>query len=248
MELTVATAAERPELTPLLDDFPDAWPEFMLWDPAGSLYYRLAAEHYPEFVLIAVDTGDPRRAVAKAYSVPLAWTADTLPRGGWDQVVLRAAGDRISGRVPTMVSALEITVQREHRGKGLSAIMLDHLRGNAARLGFDTLVAPVRPSGKHEHPDLSIDDYVAMKRSDGLPADPWLRVHVRAGGVIESIAYRSMAIPGTLDEWRSWTGLRFDTSGPVHVPQGLVPVHCDVANNHAVYVEPNVWLRHRLAG
>jgi len=24
----------------------------------------------------------------------------------------------------------------------------------------------------------------------------------------------------------------------------LVPVHVDVEQNHAVYIEPNVWLRH----
>jgi hypothetical protein len=64
--------------------------------------------------------------------------------------------------------------------------------------------------------------------------------------VIERIAPRSMTIPGTLAEWRGWTGLPFDTTGPVYVPQALTPVHCDVAQDHAVYVEPNVWVRHRL--
>ncbi|HEX8935938.1 MAG TPA: N-acetyltransferase, partial [Pseudonocardiaceae bacterium] len=54
---------------------------------------------------------------------------------------------------------------------------------------------------------------------------PWLRVHVRAGGTIESIAPRSMTIPGTLAEWRSWTGLPFDTTGSIHVPQGVCPVN-----------------------
>ncbi|MEM9040906.1 MAG: hypothetical protein AAGD33_13490 [Actinomycetota bacterium] len=39
----------------------------------------------------------------------------------------------------------------------------------------------------------------------------------------------------------------FSTSGPVHVPGDLVPVHCDCAHGVAVYVEPNVWVRHDLA-
>ena len=47
-------------------------------------------------------------------------------------------------------------------------------------------------------------------------------------------------------DWRGWTGLPFDTTGPVEVPQALAPVHCDVAQDQAVYVEPNVWVHHRI--
>jgi hypothetical protein len=87
--------------------------------------------------------------------------------------------------------------------------------------------------------------YAFRVREDGLPVDPWLRVHVRAGGRIEKVAPRSMVIPGTLEEWREWTGLPFDKTGPVLVPEALRPVHCDVEHGVAVYVEPNVWVRHR---
>ena len=82
-------------------------------------------------------------------------------------------------------------------------------------------------------------------REDGLPADPWLRTHVQAGAQIIGVAPRSMVITGSLEQWRTWTGLPFDASGPVRVPGALVPVHCDVAADLAVYVEPNVWVRHR---
>jgi hypothetical protein len=88
--------------------------------------------------------------------------------------------------------------------------------------------------------------YIEERRPDGLPQDPWLRVHVKAGGTIVQVAPRSMVISGTLDEWRDWTGLPFDKSGDVVVPNALVPVHVDVIHNHAVYVEPNVWVRHDL--
>jgi hypothetical protein len=47
-----------------------------------------------------------------------------------------------------------------------------------------------------------------------------------------------MTIPGTLEQWRSWTGLPFAESGDVEVPGALVPVHVDVEADHAVYVEP----------
>jgi hypothetical protein len=56
----------------------------------------------------------------------------------------------------------------------------------------------------------------------------------------------STTIAGSLADWRTWTGLPFDASGPVRVPGALVPVHCDVDQDVAVYVEPNVWVHHPL--
>src|ERR1043166_2227682 len=82
--------------------------------------------------------------------------------------------------------------------------------------------------------------------SAGLPQDPWLRTHVRAGGTIIKVASCSMVIAGTLAEWRAWTGLRFEKSGPVALEGGLVPLHVSVEQDHAVYVEPNVWVHHRV--
>ena len=131
----------------------------------------------------------------------------------------------------------------ELQGTGLSAVMLTALRDNAARLDFAELLAPVRPNGKTD-PHEPMQDYAFRTRDDGLPVDPWLRVHVRAGGRIDRVAPRSMVIPGTAEEWRSWTGLPFDTTGPVVVPGALAPVMCDAEHGTAVYVEPNVWVRH----
>lgn len=247
MTIDIVSLADRPELAPLLDEgFDGAWPEFMLWDPMASVYYPVAHDLYPEFVFAAVDSAEPGRAVARAYAVPLHWTDPELPDDGWDRVIQQATVDRLTGAVPNIVSALEICIRPDRRGTGLSARMLAALREAVARAGYHTLVAPVRPSGKHTRPDLPMIQYAAQVREDGLPVDPWLRVHVRAGGRIERVAARSMTISGTLAEWRRWTGLPFDTSGPVHVPGALVPVHCDVVHGHAVYVEPNVWVRHRI--
>jgi GNAT superfamily N-acetyltransferase len=246
MDLFVATIAERPDLAPLLERFPPgAWPEFMRWAPYASLHYDYVVEAYAEFTLVAVDRDAPDAAVAVAYSTPFFWEGN-LPEAGWDAVIRRAAHDRLLGRWGNLVSALEITIRPDIRGAGLSPVLLDALRRNAARLGYDTLVAPVRPNGKHLEPMTSMTEYAARVRDDGLPVDPWLRVHVRAGGEIVSVAPCSMTIVGTLGQWRKWTGLPCDRSGPIMVPGALTLVHCDVEADHAVYVEPNVWVRHPL--
>ncbi len=91
-----------------------------------------------------------------------------------------------------------------------------------------------------------MEQYAFRERADGLPHDPWRRVHVRAGGVVEAVAPASMAVAASLEEWRGWTGLPFDSAGLVEVPGALAPVHCEPARGYAVYVEPNVWVRHTL--
>jgi GNAT superfamily N-acetyltransferase len=249
MDLLIANLADRPDLPSTHAALEDLFPAFMYEDPMGGLYYADKHAAFPEFVVVAVDAAEPDRIAARALSVPFTWEGDPdveLPRDGWDGVIRRAAKDRQFGRRGNLVSALEITIRRDLQGHGLSAVMLDAMRRNAAKLGFGSLVAPVRPTAKHRHPHVPIAEYAAWSRDDGLPYDPWLRVHVRAGGRVVGVCHRACVIPGTLAEWRSWTGLPFDTSGLVVVPDALVPVHCDTVHDHAVYVEPAVWVHHRL--
>jgi GNAT superfamily N-acetyltransferase len=251
LDLVISTLAERPDLEPSLWSLTGEWPAFMLQDPIADLYFADFERVFPEFALVAYDERQPERLVARAFSVPFAFGSEArrerLPDDGWDGVVRWAWLDRVRDRPTTHVSALDITVASEYRGFGLSTRMLTALRDNAARLGFAELVAPVRPGGKQREPRTPMTEYTRRTRDDGMPEDPWLRTHVRAGGEIESVCPRSMVIAGTLAEWRGWTGLAFDSTGDVVVPGALVPVCANVEHGTAVYVEPNVWVRHRLA-
>jgi GNAT superfamily N-acetyltransferase len=236
----VVSVAERPDLTGELWGFGDSWPAFMLEDTVALLMSPLT-ERFPHLQLLLLD-GD--RCVGKAHAVPFHWDGDeaSLPDRGWDAVLVSGARTQ----QPTAVSALEITVRPDLRGKGLSAVLLSALRDAVRRSGLTDLFAPVRPSLKSAEPLTPMAEYVARVRADGLPQDPWLRVHVRAGGRIVRVCPLSMMIAGTLAQWREWTGLPFDTDGDLVVPAALVPVAVSQSRGQAVYVEPNVWVRHRL--
>lgn len=246
MALQITTLAERPELGSVLWNMDHTWPEFMLNDPIADLFYAIADTIYPEYVLVADDDGEPGRLVARACMIPYRADGAELPDDGWDGVIRRGWLARERGERPDAVSALEISVRRDLQGNGLSSIMLGAMRDHAARLGFDELVAPVRPNRKHLEPRTPMTEYAYRTREDGLPHDAWLRVHVRAGGKIVKVAPRSMVVAGTPAEWRKWTGLPFDRTGVVEVPGALSPVHCHVEHDYAVYVEPNVWVSHPL--
>ena len=249
MDLEVVTLMERPDLIAAAHGFSDDTVAPFLYQDAVSvaLFGNLVARH-PEFTIMALDrtTGAP---VAMMCTMPFTPASDSpvdLPTGGYDAVLLTAAADELAGRRGTAVSALFATVRPHLRGRGLSAFLLDAGRVNAARLGFAALVVPVRPTRKHQHPDVPMAEYMTWRRADGLPADPWLRVHARAGCRIIGVAPHSMTITAPLDRWREWTKLPFDSTGPVYVPGGLVAVHCDIAAGTATYVEPNVWVQHDL--
>ncbi|HEY3872919.1 MAG TPA: hypothetical protein VGM10_31470 [Actinocrinis sp.] len=246
-ELTITTLAERPELIERVYDIEDTWPAFMGADAvANALFHRVAGD-FPQYCVMATEAdGTP---VARGRSIPFRFgdpRRGQLPEDGWDRVMTWAYNDLRSGAQVDMASALEILIAPKYLGTGLSYRVLAALRTAVAAQGITTMVAPVRPNEKHLSPHLPMSEYIKLNRPDGLPHDAWLRVHVRAGAVIEKVAPASMVMVGSLSQWRAWTGLPFDTDGDIVVPDALVPVKCSTAHDYAVYVEPNVWVRHDL--
>ncbi|MDX3072835.1 N-acetyltransferase [Streptomyces sp. NPDC088354] len=244
-DIRITPLTARPELTGRLYEIADTWPAFVPHDLVGSALLGTVAEDFPAYCVVATVAD---RVVARGLAVPFAGSGEgreETPGQGWDRVLGWAYDDRRRGRRPTAVSALEITVDTDYQGRGLSYRMLRALRAAAGRHGHDHLLAPVRPTGKHREPRVPMAVYAGRRRDDGLPADPWLRVHVRSGGTVEAIAPASMTVSGSLGQWRRWTGLPFDEDGDVEVPGALVPVRCDTVHGLGVYVEPNVWIRHR---
>ena len=258
MTIRTATFAERPDLVPAIwtSAFRSSWPGFIAGDLIAEVYYEsffLGQERAPfaEYALLAFDEEQPDVPLARAFSVPFAFGETSgrtvLPEGGWDELVCWADWDFKAQQPLTAVSAIEVNVHPNARGRQLSGIMLQAMRENVQRLGFQDLYAPVRPTHKHLEPHTPMSEYAFRTREDGLPFDPWLRVHVRAGASLIKVAPTSMTVSGSLEQWREWTGMPFDQDGEVTVPGGLVPVQVSQAHGYAVYVEPNVWLHHRLS-
>jgi hypothetical protein len=181
--------------------------------------------------------------VVKGNAVPVALDPGDLPDGGWREALRRAIDDDVQ---PTLVSALQILVAEDRRGGGLSGSALAEMRRLVLDRGYADLVAPVRPSAKALYPITPIDMYVAWRRPDGLPFDPWLRVHARAGAELVGVCPRSMEVEGTVAEWEEWAGMSFPESGDYIVPGALVPVTIDRKGDRGLYLEPNVWMYHRL--
>lgn len=203
---------------------------------------------WPKLAVVVLDpTGEVvARAFAVSYAASGGHARAELPDHGWEAALIWAAEDRLDGCRPDTAAAVTVTVAPKWRGQGVSTVALRALVKAASDAGLRRLICPVRPAGKALEPAVPMNDYVARTRKDGLPADPWLRAHVRAGGVISRIAPFAMTIQGTLEQWRTWTGKPFDRNGLVVVDGALVPVIASTDLNMAVYVEPNVWVEYDL--
>ncbi|MFD2345915.1 hypothetical protein [Sinorhizobium terangae] len=219
----------------------------MRQDQTARLYFGKAVFfNYLDYAFVGLMDEE---VVARAFGVPFSFNVDgrtELPDGGWDQVIRWAHEDKLIGRKPTTMSALEITLTPRARGIGNALAMLGALKTCARKIGFDELSVPVRPNQKQRDPRLPMDEYIRLQRADGSVADSWLRTHITAGGRILKIAPYSMTIAGTIAEWSSWTGVTFERSGIVEIDGALVPMLVSLEHDYGIYVEPNVWVQHAL--
>lgn len=224
-----------------------SWPEFMLHDPIADEHWHELFDRFNEYQFALLDTETGRMA-AMANSLPFHWDQplEELPEGGWDWVFLKAIEDHKAGIKPNIQSAIQINIHPDYQNQGLSAKMVQAMRGIGKSQGFEHLVAPVRPNQKSRYPLISIDDYIKWTNDEGLPFDAWLRVHAQAGARILKPCHEAMTIRGSRLEWEEWTKLKFPQSGQYYVPGALNPIRMDIEADEGVYIEPNVWMVHRL--
>jgi hypothetical protein len=241
-ELVVVTADARPDLwTEAETAFRDVWPEYNLHGDVSGQYFGALISRFAHLQCLVWDS-DAERIVARGRTIPFTWdgTLVDLP-AGIDALGLRALEEP---RPPTALSALAAEVATDQQGRGLSRLVIGAMADAARNAGFDSLVAPVRPNWKDRYPLIPIDQYATWVRDDGLPFDPWMRVHARLGAATLRPEPRSLQITGSVAEWESWTGMEFPADGQYVFPGGLAPL--EVRDGIGHYWEPNVWMLHRI--
>jgi GNAT superfamily N-acetyltransferase len=240
---------ERPELEDEYERLSDvSWPRFLRQRDALGYgpYWPQLFTTWRDWQLLLVDGMGP--TIAVTHAVPLVWagTVEDLP-SSVAEILQRAEADHAAGRAPTALCALAAMVDPRSRGRGLSRDALRAMVDLARAHGLGALIAPVRPTAKSAYPLAPMDRYVRWENADGLPLDPWIRVHTRMGADILRVAPRTIVIEGSVADWERWTDMRFPDSGSYVVPGALQPVVIDRAKDEGRYEDPNVWMQHPIA-
>jgi GNAT superfamily N-acetyltransferase len=225
-----------------------AWPEFMLHDAVAAEHWHELLDRFADYQVALFDA-ENERVAAMGNSFPLRWedSLENLPEEGWDWAFVEAVHQHKQNISPNMQCAIQVAIREEYQGQGLSTNVLHALQGVAEAKGFHYLIVPVRPNEKSKYPLISIDDYITWKREDSLPFDAWLRVHARLAGEIIKTGHQSKVIRGTRAEWEQWTDLKFPQSGQYIIPSALNPIEMNIEKDEGIYIEPNVWMAHRIA-
>jgi hypothetical protein len=247
VSLQVVLYSERPELRDRSADvFLDVWPEYNVHGDVMNEYWDSLYDDFPEFQFVLYDD-EVDEVVAEGHTIPCRWdgSAYGLP-AGIDGLMVESFSLKRDGGPPNTLSALAVEIPPRHQARRLSTVMLESMRALAQNQGFTDLIAPVRPSWKDRYPLAPIERYVQWTGNDGLPFDPWLRVHHRMGAEIVKPEPHSLIITGTVAEWEEWTQMEFPESGEYVFPRGLAPVTIDVESGTGKYWEPNVWILHRV--
>ncbi|BCJ94161.1 transferase [Anaerocolumna cellulosilytica] len=219
-----------------------SWPKFMQGENVMRSYwgFLLSSFHKYQHVLAIDDL-----IVAVVNSAPFKLGADIykLHENGIYWGLKQISHNYYNEVEPDTLMALQIVVNPDFQGKKISYECLNLLKSLAYEQGFDKVVIPIRPSLKHLYPLMDMTEYIGLKDKDGFPYDPWLRVHMKAGGKIVKQC-RGISIQASVSEWEEWTGLHFGFSGEYVVPGALKPVYVDLHKNLVTYSQDNVWVAH----
>jgi hypothetical protein len=240
--LEAFTAAERPDLWSRAYEgqiFEGLWPAYNHHGNHTGRYFGALVPRHADLQILFADRRSGR-LIARGRTIPFRWdgTLETLP-AGIDALGLQAVDEPDR---PTALSALAAEVAADYQGGGLSGLVVAAMAAVARRHQLAPLVAPVRPSWKDRYPLISIERYTTWRREDGLPFDPWLRVHARLGARILRPEPRSLEITAPVSDWEAWTQLALPDDGEYVFPGGLAPLN--VTGPTGAYWEPNIWVRH----
>ncbi|SFX57556.1 amino acid adenylation domain-containing protein [Thermoactinomyces sp. DSM 45891] len=244
--LKLYTLSQIPSLQDKMNELHfTAWPEFFSGEEVLREYWPQLFTQFTEYQLALVDgLGE---VVAVGNAIPIYWegTKEHLPQG-WDEALIKGFTDAKGDQKPNTLLVLAGVVNTKYQGKGLATLLVKAFKMLAHGHGLQSLIVPVRPTGKNAYTDLDFSSYCELRREDGLPVDNWLRSHERVGGKILQIAHKSQYVKASVVDWQRWAGTIFEESGSYEVEKALSPVHIDLEQGIGEYWDPSVWVEHPL--
>lgn len=213
------------------------WPRY-LREKSDLQFSHSEGSHSDVGFMFGIRNSKALVAIASAVSLNLPGRLETLPDDGWN-FAMKASLEKGNHNAICLLAAC---VLPKFRGHGLSRMLLKQSKLIANHVGATRVIAPVRPTLKHEVPWISMESYLEQEFKGGKIFDPWLRTHQEEGAKIMNICSQSFVVKATLSQWAEWLDVAdFPTHLPFYPKDGLAPLEINWSDQTAVYQEPNVW-------
>ena len=217
------------------------WSSIIQPSGTGVEYWNKLFQYFPEHQLFYETTDGEWLGFANTIPIYYDEPIENLPDEGWDWLIekgIKGFENKIS---PNTLGGLQIGVNPLFRGHSWSKKILEKAKISMHHYGFKKFVLPIRPTFKHKHPEIPMEEYLTWKK-EGIVYDPWIRTHLNAGAKIIKVCHKAMTVKGTVQEWEKWADKNFNTSGDYVVEGGLSLVKINLEKNIGVYLEPNIWI------
>ena len=242
----VVSFKERPDLYDIQEEIcGKAFPTFLYYSEIAANTWEKMIDYYREYQLLLL-YNDKVVSVFNCMPMNLDIPDEELPEEAFNWGLEKGIEDFESGKEINAALGVQIIIPSEYQGKGISSITVGEIKKMCVKMGIKKLIIPIRPTLKSKYPLNDIDNYIKWKNEEGLPFDPWLRVHVKQKGKIIRTCKKAVEIKGTIKQWETWTKMKFPESGLYVVEGALCPVKINTENNLGIYIEPNVWVTYEI--
>jgi hypothetical protein len=142
-------------------------------------------DNVPWYAFTLVSEKDEIAAYLSAHRIQWNGSPETAPQG-WEELQRLAYRQWLQPNIQYDTLA-PYWVQKK---PGIStphvvATLFEHIKKWAKSRGFKRIFIPALPSSHRSSAQLcnmDISEFLSLQREDGLPQDPWIRFHIRAGG------------------------------------------------------------------
>ena len=140
-----------------------SWPEFMQNDEIVEEYWHTLYDNYSDFQFAVFDNNE---IVGVGNMIPLNWNKSfiELPNTGVDWAMEKADYDFKNNIDSNLLVAMQILINKEYRGKGISSEMVNIMKDVARKNNIEHIALPVRPTLKHKYTLIPMKEYIMWKR------------------------------------------------------------------------------------
>jgi len=219
----------------------EIWPKIILQSDVVKTYYDQLFQYFPNYQKVCINTEN--EVIGFINTIPIHWekSLEDLPEEGWDWLIQKGISDYKNNIVPNTLGGLQIGISKAYQGRGLSKKIVEIGKSIQRKSKFKNFILPIRPTLKHLHPRLSMEEYL-LKKTAGKIYDPWIRIHNAGGAKIIKVCHRSMVIEGSITDWEKWSGMKFEKTGNYILEGALHEILMDLAASKSIYYEANIWL------